>query len=1169
MTEQHRLRVKTLFAQAADLPRHERDAFLEAACRGEADLRAEVEELLAYDLTFGIEPDEDGFLKSPLVRAPEGMLPGSSLPPLRDELALPLHIGRYRILRQHGEGGMGTVYEAEQDNPRRTVALKVIRPGLVSPELVKRFSHEAQILARLQHSGIAQVYEAGMGADGQPFFAMEFIRGMPLDEYSRSCRLDPAARLELLARVCDAVQHAHDKGVIHRDLKPANILVDETGQPKVLDFGVAHVTAADLLTTASRTQAGQLLGTLSYMSPEQIAADPAGLDGRSDVYTLGVILFELLVHRLPYQLEQLPAHEVARVIQQQEPSRLGSIDTIYRGDVEIVVGKTLEKDRTRRYASAGHLASDIRRYLRGEAILARPPSALYQLRKFARRHKALVAGASGIFAAFLMGTVVSIVFALRAADNARVAAENARIANEHERAANYQSYRARIVAAVAALSHHNVVDAARQLDAAPEAFRDWEWRHLRTRLDDSTSLIPPVAGASLFVIHDPKGSRIARSTPTSLHLNDLEGNELLSRSFPPETNLIYGPPLPTRYGLRLMGRVGSTAAHNPALAQSPVTAKGIVNVLDDQGRVQTQLKGPPGKTVNQTAVSADGSRLAVIWIADEDWILTVYDPDSGRQTATSTQSIGFTWDLVFSPDGTSIAIAGEDGRISLWDASTGAMILQWRGHASKVLSIAFRPDGRRLVTASADGTVRQWDSSTGREVESRYDRHIGEVLTAEYSPDGLWIASGGTDRTVRVWSAANQQDLAVLQGHTSIVSDLAFALDSRHLASVSTSGWLAYAEDGTARFWEVGRQAGTSVLRGHTSYIYPVAYSPDGRRIASGSWDNTVRVWDAVTGESCAILPHSGSVRALAFGPDSSWLVSGCERDKSLQIWNVATAQLEKKFKGPGSHVFQAIAVSSDGARIAAADSDGSATIIETETGEEVHSFRMAIGIGEKKALAYSPDGRLLAGTGEVGTQIDIWDTRTYRRSIRLTGHEGPVFSVAFSRDGHLLASASGDHTVRVWDLAAAKCVAVLTGHTDSVFSAIFHPDGKRLASAGRDRAIWLWDLATGQDVARLEGHTNYVFSLAFSPDGKSLVSGSGDGTVRIWDTAPPALRYKARRAAETRRREAERLVSRLFAELREPTDVFAHLRSIASLSDPLRHAAVREVMLRGQQAIR
>ena len=212
--------------------------------------------------------------------------------------------------------------------------------------------------------------------------------------------------------MCDAVQHAHDKGVIHRDLKPGNILVDESGQPKVLDFGVAHVTAADVLTTSSQTRTGQLLGTLNYMSPEQLAAHPSGLDGRSDVYTLGVILFELLAHRLPYHLDQLPVHEVARVIEQQEPSRLGSIDKLYRGDVEIIVAKALEKDKTRRYASAGDLASDIRRYLRGEAILARPASALYQIRKFARRHRALVAGVSGIFAALVVGTVVSIALCL-------------------------------------------------------------------------------------------------------------------------------------------------------------------------------------------------------------------------------------------------------------------------------------------------------------------------------------------------------------------------------------------------------------------------------------------------------------------------------------------------------------------------------------------------------------------------------------------------------------------------------------------------------------------------------------------------------------------------------------------------------------------------------------
>src|SRR5262245_42898974 len=240
--------VEALFQQAADLAPGRRGAFLDEQCAGDPELRAAVEELLQFDAKARSAPD---FLRSPAADV-RGALP---LP----AAAMPASFGRYRILRPHGEGGMGTVYEAEQDTPRRTVALKVIRPGLVSPEYLKRFSHEARILARLHHPGIAQVYEAGMSEDGRSFFAMEFIRGMRLDEYARGHGLDAASRLELLARVCDAVQHAHDQGVIHRDLKPANILVDDSGQPKVLDFGVAHVTAADLLTTASRTQTGQLL----------------------------------------------------------------------------------------------------------------------------------------------------------------------------------------------------------------------------------------------------------------------------------------------------------------------------------------------------------------------------------------------------------------------------------------------------------------------------------------------------------------------------------------------------------------------------------------------------------------------------------------------------------------------------------------------------------------------------------------------------------------------------------------------------------------------------------------------------------------------------------------------------------------------------------------------
>jgi WD40 repeat protein len=293
-------------------------------------------------------------------------------------------------------------------------------------------------------------------------------------------------------------------------------------------------------------------------------------------------------------------------------------------------------------------------------------------------------------------------------------------------------------------------------------------------------------------------------------------------------------------------------------------------------------------------------------------------------------------------------------------------------------------------------------------------------------------------------------------------------------------------------------------------------------------------------------------------------LVSGGHLHEPLQVWDVATARRLKKLRGPGTLYVQDIAVSPDGAHIAAVDFDGRVSIQETATGAEVQSYRMVEGIAEKRSLAYSPDGRLLAGPGEEITQVDLWDTQTHRRSARLTGHTGGVCSVAFSGDGRRLASASIDHTVRVWDVAAAKCIAVLTGHTDEVFSAVFHPDGRRLASAGRDRAIWLWDLATGQEVARLEGHTNYVFSPVFSPDGRSLVSGSGDGTVRIWDTEAPAQRHQARREAEALRPEAERLVEALFREKNSgAAEVVAALRADDSLGEPKKKAALRAVMRR------
>jgi eukaryotic-like serine/threonine-protein kinase len=405
-------RIESIYHAALDQDPSHRAEFVEQACGGDEPLRQEVESLLAES------DDEEGFLEAPALHVAARVLASSAAAAGETTVAgsLPAFIGRYRVIRLLGEGGMGTVYEAEQEDPRRIVALKVIRPGLATPERLRRFRHESQALGRLQHPGIAQIYEASTADTGfgpQPYFAMELVRGEPLDRYVETHPLGTREKLALMARICEAVQHAHQRGLIHRDLKPGNILIDETGQPKILDFGVARLTEAEAQLTV-QTEVGQIVGTLAYMSPEQVQGEPQGIDTRSDVYSLGVILYELLTGQLPYNVSGRQIHEAVQTILEVDPASLSSISRNYRGDVETIVGKALEKDKSRRYASAADLAADIERYLSDEPILARPPSTTYQLSKFARRHRALVAGVAAVFLVLVAGIAASTTFAVRA-----------------------------------------------------------------------------------------------------------------------------------------------------------------------------------------------------------------------------------------------------------------------------------------------------------------------------------------------------------------------------------------------------------------------------------------------------------------------------------------------------------------------------------------------------------------------------------------------------------------------------------------------------------------------------------------------------------------------------------------------------------------------------------